>query len=155
VGSRISRQGQCCAEANRRRTQTAARASQRPTYRGCNDDRRVESNQVILRSLPEAVITPRTIDLSFNHTQGFVRFVFSFTRVAWPAGPVGSIELTKPDGSLGGACSFSGGVVLDRQGLVLLSSSLTIEANPLPLGTWGVQVIILQTVTTAVMIEGF
>ncbi|SRR5258706_1288403 len=82
----------------------------------------------------------------------------TLTRVAWPAGPVGSCELVYPDGNTSGF-AFSGGVTINpRTGLVDPLSSCQFyapEGQTFPVGDYTLNFTVLQTVTTALKIERF
>lgn len=125
----------------------------------------------VVLSLASRQYTPRTIARSFSVPAGTMRLVLSLTREGWPAGHVGQIKLTLPDGRPGEECAFEGGDILskDRQ-TVLAASHMVVEESamleqpdgprievpiPIQVGTYRADIVINQTVTTAVRIERF
>lgn len=111
----------------------------------------------VIVNLPAQQYTPRSITFNPSIASGIKRAVFTCTRVAWPAGAVGSIAVTMPDGSAGPRCGFSGDPAFKRDGVtVATESGMTLEGGngaDLPAGTYGVQVQVLQTITTAIKVE--
>lgn len=84
----------------------------------------------------------------------------SLTRESWPEGALVDVVLTFPDGSTTGF-SAAGGDLLDRQGNLLLSSSVTwtkyIDGQPanFPVGAYTLDFYLHQDANTAVTIERF
>ena len=110
-------------------------------------------------NLAQQSYTPRTINAGPNIPSGIKRIVLSCSRVSWPAGEVGSISVTMPDGSAGPSCGFKGGTAFKKDGVTVSDSSgMTLEmgdGSNLPAGNYGVQIVILQTITTAIKVETF
>jgi hypothetical protein len=111
----------------------------------------------VLASITEQAYSPQTINATPVVSAGVKRIKLTLTRVAWPAGVVGTINVTMPDASQGPSTTFVGGTI-NRPGGVSTESSLEMVASgtgDLPAGTYGVSVVISQTVTTAVRVESF
>lgn len=104
---------------------------------------------------------PYTVSGTINSGITVNKLKVSLTRESWPEGPLADIVLTFPDNNTAGF-SVAGGVVLDRQGNVLLESSLTIEKFgenglpvPFPTGSYTLDFYLHQNATSAVKIERF
>jgi hypothetical protein len=113
----------------------------------------------VLLQTPERNVNPnQPLDGSVTLAQDIRELRVTCTVVNWPLGPVGSITLTRPDGSFGGSCTFSGDPATDRAGNPLLTRSGGWEMPNralLPHGLWVVDVEVFQQVRTAVTVEGF
>lgn len=116
----------------------------------------------IVLSIAQAVVTPRTITRTFSVPAGTLQLKATLTRVGWPAGDVGSMAITMPDGSAGPQATFAGGVALARDGTAATESWFMLaifdasqKPVPLPVGSYGITVVVQQTVTTAVTVERF
>lgn len=113
----------------------------------------------VVVSLPQQTYTPRTINATPTIGAGVKKMVLSLTRVSWPVGAVDSIAVTRPDGSAGPQCAFSGGSVFTKDGVTIAPvSGMTLEGingQDLLVGVYSVVVVISQTITTAVIVESF
>lgn len=115
----------------------------------------------VVLNVPQQSYTPRTVTLTPTIPAGTKRLSINCTRVAWPAGAVGSIEVTYPDGSPGPSATFEGGVHIGRDGQPAVNSGFSLEMAignqpvDLPAGQYSVRVVVLQTVTTAITVERF
>lgn len=86
----------------------------------------------------------------------------TLTREAWPAGPVGTVLLTFPDGNTAGF-SFDGGDLPVKGGGGILAATTCEFSNedsdgnpvPFPAGQYSMQFRVLQTTRTAVTVERF
>ncbi len=100
--------------------------------------------------------------MAVSVSTGIKRLSVTLTREAWPEGPVGSINIKFPDGSFAGGTSFNGGQQLAFNGTVQQTSGLQINGQSnggvvadLPSGQYAVALEVLQTLTTAVLVESF
>lgn len=110
----------------------------------------------VLASIPEQSYTPRTINASPVIGAGVKSIRLTCSRVGWPAGQVGTISATRPDGTPCSSVGFSGGTAFKKDGVTIASESgMSIDNGGADLmaGTWAIKIEILQTVTTAVQIE--
>lgn len=110
----------------------------------------------VLLSIPQQVYTPRTINANFTMPMGATTLIAWLTCTGWPVGEVGSLALTQPDGSAGGGATFHG-AVLGKDGLPLAVVSFALQSvgSVLAPGQWGIQIVIQQTLTTAITVERF
>lgn len=81
----------------------------------------------------------------------------TLTREAWPAGAVGEVLLTFPDGSVSGFGFDGGDIPVKGGGATLAASSCEFsrEGDPFPTGQYSLAFKVLQTVRTAVTVERF
>lgn len=110
----------------------------------------------VVLTVPQALYTPRTLNANFTMPVGATLLIARLTCTGWPIGEVGSLALTQPDGSAGGGATFHGGV-LGKDGLPLTSVSFSLQSlgGILAPGQWGIQIVIQQTLTTAITVERF
>ena len=115
----------------------------------------------IILSVPQQAYTPRVVTITPTIPVNTRKLSIHCTRVGWPVGPVGSIEVTYPDGSPGPICLFDGGVHIGPGGTIVDSSGFDIEMAignqplDLPNGQYTVKITVLQTITTAITVERF
>lgn len=111
-----------------------------------------------------ARVNPYTVNATVPGGATINRVKVTLTRVSWPDGPVGEVTLTFPDGSTSGF-TFSGGVVLKKDGSTLLATTCEFSKTalvdgvevviPFPPGAYSLAFKALQTITTAVTVERF
>lgn len=130
----------------------------------------------VVMSIPSQQYTPRTIEQQRNIPASVKRLRFTMTREGWPAGPIGGLSVTMPDGSPGGGATFDGGPLFTDAGGKRLSTvavpgviDIPVAVadfefswyNPqtgildLPAGQYTFTANILQTITTAFTVERF
>ena len=104
-----------------------------------------------------ARVNPYTVNATIPAGVTVNRVKVTLTREAWPAGPVGTVLLTFPDGNTAGF-SFDGGDLPVKGGGGILAATtceFSREGEPFPTGQYSLQFRALQTVRTAVTIERF
>ncbi|OUM01760.1 hypothetical protein [Variovorax sp. JS1663] len=104
----------------------------------------------VVLSVTSRQYSPRKISLAPSLPQRSTLRI-TLTRENWPPGDVGSITLISPDGDLLASASFQGGAATNRDGTPRTTQVLHLP--DVPAGQCGVDVDILQTLRTAVIIE--
>lgn len=105
----------------------------------------------ILFSAASKRYNPQTVSPSINVPAGLSRLKITLTRENWPVGPVGTVHITRPDGTSGGDASYSGGDWFQK-GVLQTTTDITIEEATQ--GVYTFDVVILQRINTAITIEG-
>lgn len=104
-----------------------------------------------LMSVTSRQYSPRTITLTPT-IQARAAIRISLTRENWPAGAVGSLSIASPDGDELAAVGFTGGQATNKDGTPRTVQVL--ELRDLEAGQYTVKAVILQTLRTAVIVEG-
>ena len=108
----------------------------------------------VLASVSQQTYTPRTIDTNITVPAGQNEIRAKFTKVAWPEGQVGSLEVFHPDGHSDGVIGLWGGAGLARDGSATVTAGMrTGDDTFFAAGTYKVRAIVMQTVTTAITVE--
>lgn len=82
------------------------------------------------------------------------RFLLTLTREAWPVGQVASVSVRDGNGNQLMAATLAGGDILDRQGNVATTSSISCP-KPAGVTSGTVRAVINQQFRTAVTLERF
>lgn len=90
-------------------------------------------------------------DLPISVAANITQLMVTLTRESWPAGAIGSAKVTWSDGSFGSA-SFVGGTRLDKFGQPRTFERVSVS-KPRGITDGTVSVVVLQTLTTAVLVE--
>lgn len=111
----------------------------------------------VLASLASQSFAPQTRTVPFSVNPALTRFRVTLTRPTWPEGTCVRVSVQWDDGSDPGAFASSGGVVRDKTGTPTGGTQdLTWECSKPPgRGSGTLSIEVLQTLTTAVLVEGF
>jgi hypothetical protein len=109
----------------------------------------------VLASLTSRQFLPQTRDIPFTVGANLTRFVVTLTHPDWPEGECVRISVDFGNG-FGGEWRLGGGVIRDKQGNPTGGTrDLVFTCNKPPDVTGGtVRVQVMQTLTSAVVVEG-
>lgn len=114
----------------------------------------------ILASVASKPYTPQVSSVPFtvaaNATQILVTFTHPNTLAVWPAGPLVQIDIDWGNGSTG-TFQTGGGVFTEKDGTPTVGNIITTMGTSKPPGVTSgtARITVLQTLTTAVLVESF
>ena len=114
----------------------------------------------VLASVAQAAYAPSINNVPFtvdvNATQVQITLTHPNTLAAWPLGPLVKFDFDWGNGSTG-TCSIEGGIRNDKTGVPIVGNVVTTFATSKPPGVTAgtARVTVLQTLTTAVLVEAF
>jgi hypothetical protein len=110
----------------------------------------------VIATIPQKVYNPQTFNSPFSVPSGVKALKATFTRVSWPVGEVATVQIIYPDGTSPGTVGFSGGTSLAKDGTNTSAIGIGDPSGAdLPAGTYTIQAIVTQAITTQITLERF